>query len=127
MPFSVEPAWLEFAFNEINQEADEEGGVGRRIVQTKALKLRNTGGEKCRFNVHLLEEQDGFRIQQQKAGAIFPGKFERVIVEFTPTVWGVSKALFHVKSSLPGDEMVPVTITGKALCRLIDSPLTRPA
>ena len=78
---------------------------------TRSLKIRNIGGEKCRFSIHLLQEQEGFKFIQQRIGAVFPGKFERVIVEFTPRIWGVSKAVFHVKSSL-SEDMSPVTITG---------------
>ena len=108
MLFSIEPNTIEFPFNEINPENDYT-----KITFTKMLKLRNTSGEKCRFSIHILQEQSDFKILQQKVGAVFPGKFEKVIIQFSPKLWKVSQATFYVKASKSPD-MIPVTITGKS-------------
>ncbi|KAJ3301666.1 Cilia- and flagella-associated protein 221 [Kappamyces sp. JEL0829] len=103
--FSIEPSTIEFPFHAINGENQP----GANVVFTRSVKLRNTGSEKCRFSVHVLQEQE-FQITQHKAGAVFPGKFETVSVQFIPMLWKVSKGVFYVRTS-QSDEMVPVTIT----------------
>lgn len=105
MLFSVEPNTLDFPFNEINPEDDYS-----KITYTKTIKLRNTSGEKCRFSIHILQEQTDFKILQVKVGAVFPGKYEKVIIHFSPKIWKISQAIFYVKASKSQD-LIPVTIT----------------
>lgn len=100
--FAIEPAAIAFPFNEIK--------AGQKPY-TKTVKLRNTSSEKCRFSVIVLEEQSEFKILQKKAGAVFPGKFETVIIQYMPQVWGLTKGTFYVKSS-NFESMIPVQITG---------------
>jgi hypothetical protein len=109
MLFSVEPNILNFPFNEINTEEDYT-----KIRFTKTLKLRNTSGEKCRFSIHVLQEQKDFQVVQIKSGAVFPGKYEKVIVQFSPKLWKVSQTVFYVKASKSAD-MIAVTLTGKRI------------
>ncbi len=105
--FSIEPKSVDFPFNFLSTNHNSS----TELSFSRTIKLRNTSGEKCRFSIHVLEENKDFRILQHKVGAVFPGKYETVTVEYSPATWGVSKAVFYVKSS-NSKAMVPVTITG---------------
>lgn len=102
---SIEPKTLDFPFDNINQNGNDEFTI------TKRIKVRNTGFEKTRFDYQYIEKQPQFELIPCKSPAVFPGKYEELIIRFRPDSWDIIKLTIYVKDN--DADLYPVTITGK--------------